>query len=87
MAGQWLQALPPSPSREAAVTAYINQVTGPTPELAAPWVETIIDESSRFSQIETIARRWLETDHATAAAWLARVNLPEDRKKLLLGQP
>jgi hypothetical protein len=36
--------------------------------------------------MENIARRWLETDRASAEAWLARVNLPEERKKRLLSR-
>jgi hypothetical protein len=37
--------------------------------------------------VESVARRWLETDRAAAAAWLAKVNLPDDIKQRLLIRP
>jgi ABC-type proline/glycine betaine transport system substrate-binding protein len=55
--------------------------------VAAPWVESITDQNTRFSQIETIARNWLQADRPSAEAWLAKVNLPDDRKQRLLKQP
>ena len=36
--------------------------------------------------IENIARSWLQTDRPAAEAWLAKINLPDDRKQLLLNQ-
>ena len=50
-------------------------------------MEAIADEANRFNQIESVARQWLESDRTAALAWLARVNLPEDRKKGLLNRP
>ena len=38
----------------------------------------------RDNLIENVARRWLQTDRPAAAAWLATVNLPDDRKQRLL---
>ena len=72
---------------EAAVQAYIGQLAYASPEVAAPWVESITDQNTRFSQIETIARNWLQADRPSAEAWLAKVNLPDDRKQRLLKQP
>ena len=86
-AGQWLQTLPAGASREAAVQAYVSQLAYSSPELAAPWAETLTDENLRNNQIENVARRWLETDRPAAEAWLAKVNLPDDRKQRLLGKP
>jgi hypothetical protein len=58
-----------------------------SPELAAPWVESISDQNQRFSQIENLAHQWLETDRASAEAWLAKVSLPPDRRERLLAKP
>ena len=58
-AGQWLQNLPAGASREAAVQAYVGQLSYSSPELAAPWAETLTDQNNRNSQVENIARRWL----------------------------
>ena len=86
-AGAWLQTLPAGTSREAAAQAYVSQLAYSSPELAAPWAEALTDQNVRISQIENIARRWLETDRPAAEAWLAKVNLPEDRKQRLLKRP
>ena len=37
--------------------------------------------------MENIARHWLDTDRPAAEAWLAKVNLPDDRKQRLLKRP
>ena len=86
-AGQWLQTLPAGASREAAVETYVNNLAYSSPDLAAPWVETLTNDTLRNNQIENIARRWLETDRPAAIAWLATVNLPDDRKQRLLASP
>jgi hypothetical protein len=86
-AGQWLQTLPAGASRESAVQAYVGQLAYPSPELAAPWAETLTDQNTRFNQMENIARQWLNTDRSAAEVWLAKVNLPDDRKQRLLKRP
>ena len=86
-AGQWLQTLPAGASREAAVQTYVSQLCYSSPELAAPWAETLTDQNNRNSQIENIARRWLQTDRSAAETWLAKASLPDDRKKRLRSQP
>ena len=62
----------------------MGQLAGTLPELAAPWAETLADDTARFEQIENVARSWLENDRPAAEAWLAKVDLPSDRKKQLL---
>ncbi len=86
-AGQWLQTLPAGASREAAVQAYVSHLAHSSPDLAAPWAETLTDPNTRFNQIENIARNWLAADRPAAEAWLANVNLPDDRKQRLLKRP
>jgi hypothetical protein len=58
-----------------------------SPELAAPWAETLTDQNTRFNQMENIARQWLNTRRSAAEVWLAKVNLPDDRKQRLLKRP
>ena len=86
-AGAWLQTLPAGATREAAVQAYVSDLAYSSPELAAPWAETLTDENTRFNQIENVARAWLQADRPSAEAWLAKVNLPDDRKQRLMKQP
>ena len=54
------------------------------PDQAASWAETFTDDNRRFSQVESVARRWIETDRASAEAWLNRTDLPDDCKRGLL---
>jgi squalene cyclase len=86
-AGQWLQTLPAGATREAAVRSYVDCIASSSPELAARLAETLTDSNQRNSQIENVARQWLESDRPAAEAWLAKVNLPEDQKKELLKRP
>ena len=55
---------PAGASREAAVQAYVSHLSYSSPELAAPWAETLTDPNTRNNQVENIARRWLEADRA-----------------------
>jgi hypothetical protein len=86
-AGQWLQTLPAGATREAAVLSYVECIVSSSPELAAPWVETLTDPIRRNSQIEYVAGQWLQLDRPAAETWLNKVNLPEDQKKELLKRP
>jgi len=70
-----------------ATRPYVGNLAYSSPEVAAPWAETLTDQNTRFNQIENIARHWLEADRPTAEAWLAKVNLPDDRRQRLLKRP
>ena len=74
-------------TREAAVQSYVNSIAHSSPDVAAPWAETLTDPNQRNSQIENVARQWLQTDRAAAEAWLAKLNLPDDLKKRVLSRP
>jgi hypothetical protein len=52
--------------------------------LAAPWVSKIPDDQQRFNVIENVARNWLQTDAQAARAWLNQLNMPAERKEMLL---
>ncbi len=64
--------------------AYVNSLAYSSPELAAPWAATLGNEAIRDNSIENVARRWLQSDRPAATAWLATVNLPDDRMQRLL---
>jgi hypothetical protein len=83
-AATFLQGLPAGASRDAAVSSYISGVAPVAAELAAPWVSRISDPNQLYTQAATVARAWLQSDPAAAAAWIAQLNLPEDRRQNLL---
>ena len=83
-AGNWLKTLPAGASREAAVSSYVERLAYASPELAAPWAETIADETARNNSLENIAQNWLRTDRTAAESWIARSSLPQERKTQLL---
>ena len=86
-AGQWLQTLAAGATREASIQAYVSRIAHSSPDIAAPWAEALADPNQRNSQIENVARQWLQTDRPAAEAWLAKLNLPDDLKKRLLSRP
>ncbi len=85
-AARWLESLPPSPSRDAAACAFVSEVAGRVPRLAAPWIGAIADEAKRNEAVEQITRKWLTTDPDACRTWLQQTTLPEERKRQLLGQ-
>ena len=78
---------PPAPRAKPPSRPTSANSAYSSPELAAPWAETLTDQNNRNSQIENVARHWLQTDRPAAEAWLAKVNLPDDRKQQLLSHP
>jgi RNA polymerase sigma factor (sigma-70 family) len=85
-ASSWLGSLPADAAREQAAQAYVSLVADKQPALAAAWVNAFTDPARRNEQIETIARQWLARDPAAGRQWLAQTSLPEERKRLLMGQ-
>src|SRR5205085_7589137 len=86
-AGQWLKALPPGTSRDAAVSSYAQALVQFYPESALHWAETIGDKEARGSQIQALATRWIGIDYASARTWVLASNLPDSVKKSILEQP
>nr|MBA3386654.1 hypothetical protein [Chthoniobacterales bacterium] len=83
-AGAWLATLPSGGSRDAAVTAYTQRVAATDPQAAAQWAETIGNESTRNSQMESIAAAWLKTDANRASVWIVNSSLSNGVKARLL---
>jgi len=64
-----------------------SSIAHSSPDVAAPWAESLTDPNQRNSQIENSACQWLQADRPAAEAWLAKINLPDDIKKRLLSRP
>jgi hypothetical protein len=84
-AANWLDGLPASESRDAAVSAFTNQVSDSDPEGAVAWASTISDPNTRKVDLERIAITWMGRDEDAASRWIAATpSLAEDAKARLL---
>lgn len=86
----WLTSLTPSPSRDAAITSFINNreksLIKRDPITAVTWASTIGNDSMRFNQIQIVVKEWQNKDPNAAAAWVHNANLTEDQKNQLLSR-
>ncbi len=83
----WLQKLPASNERNAAVTAYANTVTPRDPEGAATWAATVGDENKRENAVRAVYQQWKRNDESAANRWLAgSAALSDDAKKRIGGK-
>ena len=84
--GQWLAKLPADSSRDKAVQSYASALGAEYPESAAKWVSSIVDEPTRFTSIETLARQWMGIDQKAGQAWLSQTTLPPERQQQVIKQ-
>ncbi len=83
-AAVWLQNLAPGRSRDSAIAGYVGTVADSDPQKATQWVAAIVDEKTRLSVMEWIARPWLRMDEAAARAWIEQSELSQETKQELL---
>ena len=76
--------MPDDAAKQSAVNSYISNLSYQSPDLAAPWTETLTDVNQRNSAIENVARTWLNTDPVAAKTWLNSTSLPPEQKQQLL---
>ena len=69
-AGNFLQDMAPSNSRDAAVKSYANELDGSDPQMAAEWAGSIADDQMRSETLNGVARSWIRRDPEGARAWL-----------------
>jgi hypothetical protein len=68
------------------VVAFTRQISGNNPQTAVEWAETIGNDNTRNSQIESIVMSWEKTDSKAAMAWIAQSSLPEEIKHRLMNR-
>lgn len=68
---EWLTALAPSPSRDAAVTSFANAVFADRPRTALDLAAGIEDVNGRAETLTMLLERWLLNNPADAERWLA----------------
>jgi hypothetical protein len=76
-AGNWLNELPASLSRDYGIAAYTIALSTDLPAEAARWAESITNNEIRNSQFERIAERWLSADAGQATSWIMQLPFPE----------
>ena len=83
-AGNWVQGLEASASRDLAMGAYVRKLGLMFPEVAVAWAEEITNEGTRNAQLEAVAENWMARDEAAARAWVAQSPLSEEAKARVL---
>ena len=84
VAGQRLRELPASPSRDAALAAYVDVLSVENPAWVARWLATLPPTEQNHGLIEKVAKQWFEFNCVAAEAWLRQTPLPDERKRTLL---
>jgi hypothetical protein len=69
------------------VAAFSRNIAGNDPNSAIQWAETIGNENTRNSQIESIVASWEKIDPKSATAWVTQSSLPEEAKARLTTLP
>lgn len=84
-AEQWLTALPMDNAKQTAIDTYASKMSyAGRHDKAAEWAEQLTDEQTRLARMREISRRWVELDPSAAEAWVSRLNLSSEQKRLLL---
>lgn len=68
--GQWLNAQPDGPAKNAAAQAYALESAKEDPNAAMHWANAISDASSRARTQRRVFTAWHDADPAAASAWL-----------------
>ena len=76
----------------ASITMYLGQILDRSKYVVLSGEAGVIlsDEPGKATvrgADDRLGRAWLQADRPAAEAWLAKVNLPDDRKQRLLKQP
>jgi hypothetical protein len=72
-------SLPAGKSRDSAAQSYVNSLSWQSPELAAPAVALIADDSQRYNAAQNFINNYGRNDPEGARQWLTELNLPEDK--------
>ena len=83
-AGNFLQDMAPSESRDAAVKSYANELDGSDPQMAAEWAGSIADDQMRSETLNGVARSWIRRDPEGAREWLPGSGLSGDQQERIL---
>ncbi len=61
-AGQYLNNLPASPSKDSATATFVRSVMTDDPNSAMTWAKTITDPNQQIASMDTVARTWNAQD-------------------------
>jgi hypothetical protein len=78
--------LPDGKSRDAGVTAYVQRLIATDPVTALEWAQTIGNQNTRTTQLETVVSAWMKTNPDDASSWVTQSSLSSDVKARLLPQ-
>jgi hypothetical protein len=84
---KWLADLPAGTVSDEMVGAFLNGAALKYPQYAAEWTQSVADETKRQKYQIQVARQWIKTDPAGALKWIESLNLPDEIRQSLKGQP
>ena len=73
-AGQYLNTLPASPTKDSATATYVRNVMTDDPGSAMAWAKTITSPNQQIASMDTVAQNWNAQDPAGFTAYLATVD-------------
>ena len=79
--------MPPSASKDSAVSGFVRSLAREDPESAVIWAKTISNETSRIQTLTRAGQSWFRRNPVAATSWLQNANLPADAQQAILNPP
>ena len=83
-AGQYLNQLPASPSKDSAIASFADRAAQDNPGSAMQWVATIQDPQTRQDSTQQVAKQWAKQDPAAFNQFLSTTTTLTDQQKTSL---
>jgi len=83
-AGEYLQDMPASPMRDAAVAGYSTHVVWEDPTAAMSWAESIAAPEQRQEVMVEVARSWRRKGGQGLTEWLSGSGLSADVQESIM---
>lgn len=84
-AGTFLLEMPDSPSKNSAISGFVEKLQNQDPATAAAWATTITDEPLRRRAVIESSIHWYQENQTAADAFMAENGLSESSQELIRG--
>ena len=80
-AGQFLNQLPPSPTKDAAIVSFVSRAAQDNPADTMKWVATVADKNMQASAFMQTAKQWNKQDPAAFIQFMTTTTALTDEQK------
>lgn len=80
----WLESVPPSPVRDAAIEELARATVEAAPAKALEWIKEIADEERRRQSTLRYTRQWHAQDPGAAQSWIVEADIPNEWRQQVL---